>query len=134
MPEAFTVERLPTDYSERIKRVRGRLGLTQTQFADLLGVSFTTVNRWENRQSRPSQLAWSQIEQLVTDDAERSGERLSPPPGPPLLDFTSSPDAVLSFVEGERLSFGHLANPAFATRLRRSTRCPTSGSPSTTTC
>lgn len=30
-----------------LKRVRGRLGLTQAQFADLIGVSKPTVERWE---------------------------------------------------------------------------------------
>src|SRR5690606_28580707 len=43
-----------------------------------------------------------------------------PPPygkEPPLADFTSKPDLVRSLVEGERLSFGHLANPAFATEI-----------------
>ncbi len=47
------LEYLPLDYPERIKRLRGRLALTQVQLAELLGVAFTTVNRWENRQSRP---------------------------------------------------------------------------------
>lgn len=64
------MERLPDDYHERIKKVRGHLGLTQTRLAELLGVSFATVNRWENRQSRPSNLARVQINGLVTQDAK----------------------------------------------------------------
>jgi superfamily II DNA or RNA helicase len=36
---------------------------------------------------------------------------------PPILDFTANPDIVRSLVEGERLSFGHLANPTFATEI-----------------
>ncbi len=35
----------------------------------------------------------------------------------PLPDFTADPDIIRSLVEGERLSFGHLANPAFATEI-----------------
>ena len=36
---------------------------------------------------------------------------------PSILDFTANPDIVRSLVEGERLSFGHLANPTFATEI-----------------
>jgi hypothetical protein len=37
--------------------------------------------------------------------------------GPSLLDFTAIPAAVRAVAEGERLSFGHLANSAFATEI-----------------
>jgi SNF2 family DNA or RNA helicase len=36
---------------------------------------------------------------------------------PAILDFTAQPDVVKVLAEGERLSFGHLANPAFATEI-----------------
>ncbi|TVR66598.1 MAG: DUF3883 domain-containing protein [Candidatus Competibacteraceae bacterium] len=36
-----------------------------------------------------------------------------------MLDFTTSPAIVRAVVEGERLSLGHLVNPAFATELAR---------------
>ncbi|MBF6571739.1 MAG: helix-turn-helix transcriptional regulator, partial [Candidatus Binataceae bacterium] len=52
---------LPRTFGDRIRRLRGRLGLTQTQLAEALGVSFASVNRWENSQSRPSGLAWQRI-------------------------------------------------------------------------
>ena len=35
------------------------------------------------------------------------------------LDFTTSPAIVRAVVEGERLSLGHLFNPAFATEISR---------------
>jgi superfamily II DNA or RNA helicase/DNA-binding XRE family transcriptional regulator len=108
------VDSLPKDYADRIKRLRGRLGLTQTQLAEMLGVSFATVNRWENNQARPSQLAWAQIERLIGEEVQQEPE---PPSLPPLLDFTANPAAVRALAEGERLSFGHLANPAFATEI-----------------
>ena len=63
MPSATSIH-LPDDYARRIKRARGARGLTQTQFAELIGVSFATVNRWENAQSRPSNLAWGRILEL----------------------------------------------------------------------
>lgn len=110
------LDSLPHDFPERIKRLRGRLGLTQTQLADRLGVSFATVNRWENRQARPSQLAWAQLERLSSGGAEEIHPDDSQP-SPPTLDFTSDPAAVRAIAEGERLSFGHLANPAFATEI-----------------
>lgn len=36
-----------------IKKLRKRLKLTQTEFAKLIGVSFCSVNRWENFRHRP---------------------------------------------------------------------------------
>ena len=42
---------------EIIKQVRGYLGLSQTEFADKLGVTFATVNRWENGRVMPTKLA-----------------------------------------------------------------------------
>lgn len=35
-------------FGDRVLTLRKRLGLTQEQFARELGVSFATVNRWEN--------------------------------------------------------------------------------------
>ena len=52
---------LPENFAIRIKRLRGRLELSQERFAELMGVSFASVNRWENSQSKPSALAWRQI-------------------------------------------------------------------------
>ncbi len=45
-----------------IQEIRREIGLTQEQFAASLGVSFNTVNRWENRRSRPSPMAVKAIE------------------------------------------------------------------------
>lgn len=40
-------------FAERIKRVRDRIGLTQTEFAALIGVTWVTVSRWERRGVNP---------------------------------------------------------------------------------
>ncbi len=52
--------------SEMIKKLRTHLGLTQEQFAAKVGVTFSTVNRWEAGRSQPSPLAWREIERLST--------------------------------------------------------------------
>lgn len=48
-----------------IKTLRKQLGLTQEEFAHQIGVTFATVNRWENGKSEPSRLA---IKMLMTFD------------------------------------------------------------------
>ncbi len=47
-----------------IKKLRNKLGLTQEQFAAKIGVTFSTVNRWENGKGKPSPLAIRQIMEL----------------------------------------------------------------------
>lgn len=42
------------DYSNLIKELRNKMLLTKTEFADLLGVSFGSVNRWENGKYEPT--------------------------------------------------------------------------------
>src|SRR5256886_7676489 len=51
-------------------------------------------------------------------DGYRVGERDgSDSEVPPSIDFTADPDVVRAVVEGERLTYGHLFNPAFATEI-----------------
>jgi DNA-binding transcriptional regulator YiaG len=45
-----------------IKEIRGQLSLSQEDLARQIGVSYTTVNRWENGLSKPSKLAKVQLE------------------------------------------------------------------------
>jgi DNA-binding transcriptional regulator YiaG len=49
-----------------VKEVRERLELTQVEFASLLGVSFATVNRWENKHCHPSPLAVEKLKNIVS--------------------------------------------------------------------
>jgi len=44
-------------FSEFVKDVRKQLSMNQQQLAKALNVNFTTVNRWENGKSTPSNLA-----------------------------------------------------------------------------
>jgi len=55
-----------------IKRLRERLILTQEQFAQKLGVSFSTVNQWENGHRRPQPYLLRRLQEM---DAETRGER-----------------------------------------------------------
>lgn len=42
------------EYQKIIKALRLKLILSQQEFAELLGVSFTSVNRWENGKHEPT--------------------------------------------------------------------------------
>jgi len=52
------------DISKMIKSLRAAMGLTQEQFAVKVGVTYSTVNRWENDKAKPSPLALQKIKQL----------------------------------------------------------------------
>lgn len=47
------------------RQLRTCLGLTQEKLAARLGVTFPTINRWENGRANPSPLALKQIEDLL---------------------------------------------------------------------
>ncbi len=59
-----------------IRELRIEIGLTQEQFAALLGVVYPTVNRWENGRSQPSPLALQQIQRMLQELGERGNELL----------------------------------------------------------
>ena len=50
-----------TDYPSLVKEIRRQLALSQEDLARELGVSYATVNRWENGLSKPSKLARAQL-------------------------------------------------------------------------
>ena len=45
------------NYAEAEKTLRKKMVLSQMKFADYLGVSFETVNRWENDRFTPTMKA-----------------------------------------------------------------------------
>ncbi len=53
--------RPPENFPEQVKDVRRQLSLSQEELAHALGVSFATVNRWENGKTTPSKLARRQF-------------------------------------------------------------------------
>jgi len=44
-------------FSDMVKEVRGQLMLTQEQLGKLLGVAFSTINRWEQGHNEATFLA-----------------------------------------------------------------------------
>lgn len=52
----------PDDFSALVKDVRRQLELTQEELAHELGVSFATINRWENGKTIPFKLARAQFD------------------------------------------------------------------------
>ena len=42
------------DFPKEIKRIRQHSFLTQQEFASVIGVDFSTVNRWESGHSKPN--------------------------------------------------------------------------------
>jgi len=64
--------------ADTLRAIRASLDLTQEQLADRLGVSFTTVNRWEGGVNRPQKAAREAIATLAEEagvDGEASAGR-----------------------------------------------------------
>src|SRR5215469_13920295 len=116
---------MPLEYQtnpERIRHLRKSLDLTQQQLAELLGVSFVTLNRWENGQSKPSAMGLAKLQELEgrsgahpesLGDSGAGSALAASHDATPRLDFLGDANALRVLVEGERLSYGHLFNPAF---------------------
>ncbi len=64
------------DLSRLVRELRERTGLTQEKFAAKLGVTYPTINRWENGRAKPSPLALKQIENLLRGLGERGQDLL----------------------------------------------------------
>jgi putative transcriptional regulator len=65
------------DFVVLVKEVRIQLDLSQEDLAREIGVSFATVNRWENRRFMPSKLALKLFE-IYCDQMIKSGKLLLP--------------------------------------------------------
>ncbi len=122
------------DYRDRIKALRQKFNLTQMRLSALIGVSFASVNRWENGQAQPSALAWQKIARAEMLGLEALGKDFAPEkpgqvresqadystqPVQTVLDFSTPADVVRLVAEGERLAYGHQFNPAFAAETSR---------------
>jgi len=110
---------IPPDFSTRVKALRGLMQLTQMQLAERMGVSFATINRWENNQAKPTKLAWQKIAEFEAGfrGSDNQESTILHPHAFFDLDFVGKPEAVSTVAEAHRLTFGHLFNPAFATEI-----------------
>lgn len=52
-----------------IKQIRDSLSMSQTEFAELLNVTFATVNRWENGRTVPNKLAQTTLYEICKDNS-----------------------------------------------------------------
>lgn len=59
-----------TDIANRIREVRQNMKLTQEEFAAKLGVTFSTVNRWENGKSKPSRMALKILQPMLEPSSD----------------------------------------------------------------
>ncbi|MGR9088360.1 MAG: helix-turn-helix domain-containing protein [Gammaproteobacteria bacterium] len=53
--------RQPENFPETVKEIRRQLTFSQEELAHALGLSFATVNRWENGKTVPSKLTMKQF-------------------------------------------------------------------------
>lgn len=56
------------DYPDAIRKLRAKLNISQQELADLLGVSFPSVNRWENGHYEPTIIAKVKLEELFKEN------------------------------------------------------------------
>ena len=66
------------DYPALIKTVREQLNLSQEDLAREIGVSYATVNRWENGQVKPSKLAKAHLEAFCVEMVKQGRLKLPP--------------------------------------------------------
>jgi len=59
-----------------VTELRRRLNMTQEEFAHAIGVTVSTVNRWENGHIAPSRLARRAMEALAQGSAAMPGDPL----------------------------------------------------------
>ena len=56
------------DYADGILKLRAKLNLSQEELAKILGVSFISVNRWENDKYAPTKIVKVKLIQLFEDN------------------------------------------------------------------
>ncbi len=54
-----------------VKRLRERMDLTQEQFAQAVGVTFSTVNQWENGHRRPHPFLLKRLVDMEKETAKK---------------------------------------------------------------
>ena len=60
------VTEMQTKNDIKVRDMRHQLEMTQEEFAQELGITVSTVNRWENGHSNPSKLARATLERMAS--------------------------------------------------------------------
>lgn len=60
----MVLEDIKTLTATEIRELRYRMGLTQHEFAEVIGVRPVTISRWENGAVTPTRLALIRLEEL----------------------------------------------------------------------
>jgi len=58
----------------KVKELRKRKGWTQEELAQVIGVSLSTVQRWERQGGKPTRLARRELEKLFKETGTDEGE------------------------------------------------------------
>lgn len=106
-----------------IKDARTKLGMTQEEFAERLGVTFASVNRWENGKAKPQRSRIKAIQSLLQENTPALPEKAHMVAAPASsfgrIDFSGDPNKVQLAVDSIRLQNGHLYNKTFGLELSR---------------
>ena len=113
-----SAEPFPENADRAVQGIRKRLGLTQRQFAERLGVTLLTVHRWEAGKSQPQRMAMERLRELGALAADRAAPQ-GPTAAAPALDFAGDPAAISAVAEALHLAHGHQFNPVFASETAR---------------
>lgn len=62
------------DYAKMILALRVKMNISQQQLGELLGVSFSTVNRWEKGHHEPTLLAKERLKNLFKENGINTKE------------------------------------------------------------
>lgn len=92
-----------------LKQIRNHLNMRQTKFADWLGVSFATVNRWENGHAVPNKLAQTKlyevcrekkipVYEMILDKIKKTADNISPEKNRILL-YHGSKSGIVGAIE-----------------------------------
>lgn len=106
--------------AETVKSIRSQLGMSQQAFAAALGVSFATVNRWENGKARPQNDRIERMKAILREQQQGAIPTIDARPIPSnRIDFEGDPNAAKLLVDTYRLQNGHVLNNAFGLELSR---------------
>jgi DNA-binding transcriptional regulator YiaG len=64
------------EFGRLIKELRHRTGLSQEGFSLKVGVSYASINRWENCRTMPVQIVVRRVEEVVKDMGDRGQDLL----------------------------------------------------------